>query len=90
MNGVLSTARTMTGTDVPRFCWSATSSYERSAPVFGFAITLLVIALIAAILGFGGIAGALANVAIAIFVVALIIGLVLLFLGWKAAKSVVD
>lgn len=58
--------------------------------MFGFAITLLIIALIAAILGFGGIAGALANIAIAIFVIALIIGLVLLFFGWKATKAVVD
>jgi uncharacterized membrane protein YtjA (UPF0391 family) len=58
--------------------------------VFGFAITLLIIALIAAILGFGGIAGALANIAITIFVIALIVGLVLLFLGWKATKAVVD
>ncbi|HET7316862.1 MAG TPA: DUF1328 family protein [Sphingomicrobium sp.] len=58
--------------------------------MFGFAVTLLIIALIAAILGFGGIAGALANVAIAIFVIALIIGLVLLFLGWKAGKAIVD
>jgi uncharacterized membrane protein YtjA (UPF0391 family) len=58
--------------------------------VFGFAITLLIIALIAAILGFGGIAGTLANIAIAIFVIALIIGLALLFLGWRTAKSVVD
>jgi uncharacterized membrane protein YtjA (UPF0391 family) len=58
--------------------------------VFGFAITLLIIALIAAVLGFGGIAGTLANIAIAIFVIALIIGLALLFLGWRTAKSVVD
>lgn len=58
--------------------------------MFGFAITLLIIALIAAILGFGGIAGALANIAITIFVIALIVGLVLLFLGWKATKAVVD
>lgn len=58
--------------------------------MFGFAITLLIIALIAAILGFGGIAGAIANIAIAIFVIALIIGLVLLFFGWKATKAVVD
>jgi uncharacterized membrane protein YtjA (UPF0391 family) len=58
--------------------------------VFGFAITLLIIALIAAVLGFGGIAGTLANIAIAIFVIALIVGLVLLFLGWRTAKSVID
>jgi len=58
--------------------------------MFGFAITLLIIALIAAILGFGGIAGTLANIAIGIFVIALVVGLVLLFLGWKAGKAIVD
>lgn len=58
--------------------------------MFGFAVSLLVIALIAAILGFGGIAGALANIAIFIFVIALIGGLVLLFLGYKAGKAIVD
>lgn len=58
--------------------------------MIGFAITLLVIAAIAAILGFGGIAGTLANVAIFIFVAALIAGLVMLVLGMKAAKSIVD
>ena len=58
--------------------------------MIGFAFTLLVIALIAAILGFGGIAGALADVALFIFAVALIGGLILLFLGWKAGKAVVD
>jgi uncharacterized membrane protein YtjA (UPF0391 family) len=71
-------------------CWLAKPNQTRTAPVFGFAITLLIIALIAAILGFGGIAGTLANIAIAIFVIALIIGLALLFLGWRTAKSVVD
>ena len=58
--------------------------------MIGFAFTLLVIALIAAILGFGGIAGALADVAIFIFVLALVGGLILLFLGWKAGKAIVD
>lgn len=57
--------------------------------MIGFAVTLLIIAAIAAILGFGGVAGALANVAIFIFVVALVAGLILLVLGWKAAKSVI-
>ena len=36
--------------------------------MIGFAVTLLIIAAVAAILGFSGIAGALANVAIIIFV----------------------
>ena len=71
-------------------CWLAKPNQTRTAPVFGFAITLLIIALIAAILGFGGIAGALANIAIGIFVIALVVGLVLLFLGWKAGKAIVD
>lgn len=58
--------------------------------MIGFAFTLLVIALVAAILGFGGIAGALADVAIFIFVLALVAGLIMLFLGWKAGKAIVD
>lgn len=58
--------------------------------MLGFAFTLLVIALVAAILGFGGIAGALADIAIFIFVLALVGGLILLFLGWKAGKAIVD
>lgn len=58
--------------------------------MIGLAVTLLIIALIAAILGFGGLAGALAEIAIFIFVLALIGGLILLFLGWKAGKAIVD
>ena len=58
--------------------------------MIGFAVTLLIIAAVAAILGFGGIAGALADVAIIIFVLALIAGLVILALGWKAGKAIVD
>jgi uncharacterized membrane protein YtjA (UPF0391 family) len=75
---------------IPALAVGQADLIERTITVFGFAITLLIIALIAAILGFGGIAGTLANIAIAIFVIALVIGLVLLFFGWKAAKSVVD
>lgn len=58
--------------------------------MLGFAFTLLIIALVAAILGFGGIAGALADIAIFIFLLALVGGLILLFLGWKAGKAIVD
>ncbi len=58
--------------------------------MIGLAVTLLIVALIAAILGFGGIAGALADIAIFIFVLALIGGLILLFLGWKAGKAIID
>lgn len=58
--------------------------------MIGFAVTLLIIALVAAILGFGGIAGALADIAIFIFVLTLVGGLILLFLGWKAGKAIID
>ncbi|MGI8704498.1 MAG: DUF1328 domain-containing protein [Sphingomicrobium sp.] len=58
--------------------------------MIGFAVTLLIIALVAAILGFGGIAGALADIAIFVFVLALIGGLILLFLGWKAGRAIFD
>ncbi|MBU0670322.1 MAG: DUF1328 domain-containing protein [Alphaproteobacteria bacterium] len=56
--------------------------------MFGWAITLGIIALIAAILGFGGIAGALVDIAIIIFVIALVLSLIFLVLGWKGAKKV--
>lgn len=55
--------------------------------MYGWAITLAIIALIAAVLGFGGIAGALVDIAIIIFVLALIGSLILFVLGWKAAKG---
>lgn len=56
--------------------------------MYGWAITLAIIALIAAILGFGGIAGALVDIALIIFVLALIGTVIFLVLGWKAAKSI--
>lgn len=56
--------------------------------MFGWAITLGVIALIAAILGFGGLAGALVDIAIIIFVIALVLSLIFLVLGWTGAKKV--
>lgn len=58
--------------------------------MIGFAITLLIIAAVAAILGFGGLAGALADVAIFVFVIALIAGVVMFMIGRKAAKSLTD
>ena len=54
----------------------------------GFAVTSLIIAAVAATLGFGGIAGALADIAIIKFVVALIAGLVILPIGLGAAKAI--
>lgn len=58
--------------------------------MYGWAITLGIIALIAAILGFGGIAGALADFAVIIFVVALIATVIAFILGWRAGKAVLD
>ena len=56
--------------------------------MYGWAITFAIIALIAAILGFGGVAEAFANIALVIFVIALILTAVFLYLGWSAAKKV--
>jgi uncharacterized membrane protein YtjA (UPF0391 family) len=56
------------------FCWSATHIGDRD--MLGWAITFLVIALIAAVLGFGGIAGTAVEIAKILFVVFLILFLV--------------
>ena len=68
---------------------SRETNKRESYALFGWAITLLVIALIAAILGFGGLAGTLVDIAIIIFVIALILGVVMLFLGYRAGRSVI-
>ena len=44
--------------------------------MLGWAITFFIIALVAAALGFGGIAGAATNIAYVVFVVALIIAVI--------------
>lgn len=56
--------------------------------MYGWAIAFAIVALIAAILGFGGIAGALADVALIIFVLALIGTIIFFVLGWKAARKI--
>ncbi|ODU34723.1 DUF1328 domain-containing protein [Sphingopyxis sp. SCN 67-31] len=58
--------------------------------MYGWAFTLAIIALIAAVLGFGGLAGALVDVALVIFVIALIGTIIFFVLGWKAAKEIID
>ena len=58
--------------------------------MYGWALALGIVALIAAILGFGGIAGALANVAIILFVIALIGTAIFLFLGYRAGRNIID
>ena len=57
--------------------------------MFKLALIFGILALVAAILGFGGMAGALADIAIIIFVIALIVTALFLFLGWRAAQSVI-
>lgn len=56
--------------------------------MYGFALTLAIVALIAAVLGFGGLAGSLVNIAMIVFVVALVGTIIFLVLGWKAGKKV--
>ncbi len=58
--------------------------------MYGWAFTLAIVALIAAILGFGGLAGGLANIALIIFVLALIGTVIFFVLGWKAAKNIIS
>ena len=55
--------------------------------MFGWAAFFAIIALVAAILGFGGIAGTLADIALFIFVVALVLAAIMFFLGWRAGKA---
>jgi uncharacterized membrane protein YtjA (UPF0391 family) len=56
--------------------------------MYGWAFTLAIIALVAAVLGFGGLAGALVDIALIIFVLAVIGSIILFVMGWKAAKGV--
>jgi len=49
--------------------------------MMSWALTFLVVALIAAVLGFSGIAGAAANIAWILFVVGLILAVVFFFAG---------
>jgi uncharacterized membrane protein YtjA (UPF0391 family) len=58
--------------------------------MYRWAFIFLILALVAAVLGFGGVSDAFADIAVVIFVVALIGTLLFLVLGWKAAKAVVD
>ena len=54
------------------------------------AITCLIIGLIAAVLGFGGIAGTFIGVAKILFFVGLALFLIFLVLGMKAGRGVAD
>ena len=52
--------------------------------MIGYAATFLVIALVAAVLGFSGIAGIATNIAWVLFVVGLILAIVFALLGRRA------
>jgi uncharacterized membrane protein YtjA (UPF0391 family) len=54
--------------------------------MLGLVITLLVIALIAALLGFGGIAGTAVGMAKIVFVVALVLFLISLLFGYSRGR----
>ena len=52
--------------------------------MFGWAITFLIVALIAAVFGFTGIAGVATNIAWILFVVGLILAIVFALMGRRA------
>ena len=52
--------------------------------MFSWAVTFLVVALIAAVLGFSGLAGTAANIAWILFVVGLILALAFFLLGRRS------
>jgi uncharacterized membrane protein YtjA (UPF0391 family) len=54
---------------------------ERRIPMISWAVTFLVVAIIAAILGFTGIAGVATNIAWILFVVGLVLAIVFAVMG---------
>ena len=52
--------------------------------MFGWAITFLIVALVAALLGFSGIAGTATNIAWILFVVGLVLTVVFLVMGRRS------
>ena len=62
----------------------------RRLTMIKLAIICLVIALVSAILGFGGISGAFVDIALFLFVAALVLAAIFLFLGIRAGKKLSD
>jgi uncharacterized membrane protein YtjA (UPF0391 family) len=54
--------------------------------MLGWAVTFLIIALIAALLGFGGIAAASAGIAKFLFVLFLVMCVILFVFGWRGRR----
>jgi len=55
--------------------------------MLGWAVVFLIIALVAAVLGFGGIAAASAGIAKLLFVIFLVLFIISLVFGWRADAS---
>jgi uncharacterized membrane protein YtjA (UPF0391 family) len=62
-------------------------SKTRSIAMLGWALTFLIIALIAAVLGFGGIAGFAVELAKIVFVVAIILFVISAIFGFMRGRS---
>lgn len=58
---------------------------EGGVPVLRWAILFLIVAVIAAVFGFGGIAAAATDIARLLFVVFLVLFAITLFMGWRSA-----
>jgi uncharacterized membrane protein YtjA (UPF0391 family) len=74
----------------PRFAWSVQQRphhIEGASPMLGWALTFLVVALIAAVLGFGGIAGVSIEIAKIIFFVAVVLFLISAIVGLVRGRS---
>jgi uncharacterized membrane protein YtjA (UPF0391 family) len=54
--------------------------------MIGWAVTFLIVALVAGVLGFTGIAGAAVNIAWILFVVGLILAVVFMFIGRRGPR----
>jgi uncharacterized membrane protein YtjA (UPF0391 family) len=61
---------------------------RRWSKMLGWAVTFLIIALIAAVLGFGGIAAASAGIAKLLFVLFLVMCVIFFFLGWRGGRRI--
>jgi uncharacterized membrane protein YtjA (UPF0391 family) len=68
-------------------CGIAASVFEETNAMLGWAVTFLIIALIAAVLGFGGIAGAAVEIAKIIFFIAIALFLISAIFGFVRGRS---
>jgi uncharacterized membrane protein YtjA (UPF0391 family) len=59
---------------------------EGGIPMLGWSILFLIVALVAAVFGFGGIAAAATDIARLLFVVFLVLFVISLVLGWRSTS----